>query len=184
MNPDSLHEDVRFVAAAIRRDRPHDAAAIYFLWAALVLIGFTMADFMPAWVGAYWAAAGPLGGLLSLYLGIRSERNVGIDESADGRRQGWHWGLSGIAGALFGWHLFAAGPASEVGRHAPVFLLIFGLAYALAGIHLNRGLLPAGLAMLVGFLLVAILALPYAWTLTGVICCAALIIGGLRALRG
>ena len=81
-------DDLAYVAAAIRRDRPHDSAPTYFLWALLTPIGFALADLAPMHAGLFWAIAGPLGGLLSVWLGMRSERAAGVRNRENGALQG------------------------------------------------------------------------------------------------
>lgn len=178
--PESSADDLAYVASAIRRDRPHDAASIYFLWALITPVGFALADLSPLHAGPFWAIAGPLGGLVSAFLGARSERSAGIGNRENGLRQGMHWLITGVAMFLFGGYLYGLG-GYAAGQHASGFLLLIGLAYALAGVHLNRGLLPTGLVMLAGYLALAILQLPWAWTGTGLLCGLTLFIGGLRA---
>ena len=60
-------------------------------------------------------------------------------------------------------------------RGAPIeaavgnFLLVAGLAYALAGVHLERPMLWSGLIMLAAYVMLNMFALPYTWTITGLV---------------
>ena len=74
--------------------------AIYFLWAAIVLVGFSLPQFAPALAGPFWLAAGIGGGLLSWWLGERDARRSGVMDVELGRRHGMHWILGGVAFVL------------------------------------------------------------------------------------
>ena len=51
--------DLRFVRGALASsERAKSPAALYFFWAAAVLVGFVLVDFRPALVGPYWAVDG------------------------------------------------------------------------------------------------------------------------------
>ena len=61
MNPiESVRENLDYVASSVRRnERAPGEAAIYFLWAVLVPIGFALPDFAPRLAGPYdWDAEG------------------------------------------------------------------------------------------------------------------------------
>ena len=47
------------------------------------------------------------------------------------------------------------------------FLLVTGLMYALAGIHLDRGMLGSGLMMMTAYAVMVLFQPPYTWTITG-----------------
>ena len=177
-------DDLAYVAAAIRRDRPHDSAPTYFLWALLTPIGFALADLAPMHAGLFWAVAGPLGGLLSVWLGMRSEHAAGVRNRENGALQGMHWGITALVMVLFGGYLATLGSGLEQARQAPGFLLLIGFGYALAGVHLNRGLLPTGLVMVAGYAAITLLQLPWAWTITGLACAISLFVSGMRVARG
>lgn len=178
---DQLQHDLDYVTRAVRQKRPVGTPAIYYLWALLVPIGFALPDFAPHAAGAYWLVAGIAGGLLSWWLGARDARHTGVNDRELGRRYGYHWL---IAGAGF---VLAALPMA-VGR-APVdatiatFMLVTGLAYAYAGLHLNRPILWSGLLMLAAYAVLVVAQPPYAWTFTGLAMAASLLWGGLSAQR-
>ena len=66
---------------------------------------------------------------------------------------------------------------------APYFLLIAGLAYGLAGVHLEPPMRWVGLMMMAGYMALTLFKLPYAWTATGVLVAAGLMYAGWRAAR-
>ncbi len=165
--PEQIKQDLDYIASAVRReDAPLGIPAIYFLWAAIVAIGFALPDFAPRAAGPFWLVCGIGGGLLSWYLGARQSRELGINDKALGRRYGLHWTLTGLGFVLC--VLPAAAGRVALGAGVANFLLVGGLAYALAGVHLERPLIWSGLAMLAAYAVINVFAPPYVWTLTGV----------------
>ena len=93
--PDSkqLREDIEYVRAAAERSKPSPVSAIYLLWALFGFCGFAMVDFVGElrWVGIYWLFAGPVGFVLSMWLGMRANHDAGLRNRAEGTRHGLHW---------------------------------------------------------------------------------------------
>lgn len=179
---EQLQQDLDYVAGAVRRrDRPAGVPAIYFLWAAIVAIGFALPDFAPHIAGPFWLMAGIGGGLLSWWLGARDARLNGICDVELGRRYGLHWCIAGV-GCLLGAVPMFTGDVS-IGTGVSNFLLVAGMAYALAGVHLERPLLWSGLLMLVAYAVLTVFSLPYTWTLTGLAIGVSLLWAGLAARR-
>lgn len=179
---DSIRDDLDYVASAVRRqDNRSGVPAIYFLWASIVLVGFALPDFAPRVAGPFWFVAGIGGGLLSVWLGARAERKLGINDRALGRRYGWHWMIGGVG-------FFLSALPMIVGRVSPAmgttsFLLVGGIIYALAGVHLERPLLWSGVLMLAAYVVMVIFAPPYVWTITGVLIALSLGWAGWAATR-
>src|SRR3546814_12686854 len=78
-------------------------------------------------------------------LGIRDGRRHGCNDSALGRRYALHWAIA-AAGFMLAM-LPAAVGLVDVDGALPGFLLVGGLVYALAGVHLERPLLWVGLLL-------------------------------------
>lgn len=177
---DHLREDLDYVVGAVRHhDRPLGAPSIYFLWSAIVLVGFALPDLAPRAAGPFWLLVGTAGGLLSLWLGAREARRSGVNDTLQARRHGLHWAIGGIGFGLVALPMLLgrAEPAAVV----PGFLLVAGLLYALAGVHLLRPLLWVGLLMLAAYAVMVVFAPPYAWTLTGIAISAGLLCAGIVA---
>ena len=81
--------DLRFVRGALASsERPKSPAALYFFWAAAVLVGFVLVDFRPALVGPYWAVAGPAGFRRQRLHGVAPRATARVRcPAADGRRR-------------------------------------------------------------------------------------------------
>ena len=182
MTADQIQQDLDYVASAVRRqDRCTGVPAIYFLWAGIVLVGFALPDFRPQLAGAFWLVAGIGGGLLSWWLGERDARRRGVNDVALGRRYGMHWTIGGVGFFLSALPMITG--TDDPGQVVSSFLLVAGLVYALAGVHLERPLLWSGLLMLASYLVLVLFAPPYAWTITGLVIAVALTWSGLAARR-
>ena len=169
-----LTDDLAYVRAATERAAPAHVPAIYLLWAVLGLCGFTLVDLVgpgSGWIGIYWFVAGPVGGALTWMFAKRAGRNTGQDDRREGKRWLLHFAGFGATG-LLGFGLVANGQLSWPGVSS-VWLLLLALTYFLAGLHLNRRLLPVGILLGVGYLIT--LALPaWGFTTAGVLLAAAL----------
>lgn len=176
MQPTQVQSDVHFVREVIARSEQQRApGSIYLLWAALILVGFPMVDFASRYVGLFWMVAGPLGGVISFMLGWRSSIRGGTIRRSLGIRYALHW--AGVMGAilLLALHFAFSGGAVNYSRFAQIILLILALAYFLAGVHLDRPLLWAGLLMAAGYVAL-IFVTTYTWTITGVVVAIALVL--------
>jgi len=179
---EQLKQDLDYVASAVRRrDRCVGVPAIYFLWAAIVLVGFALPDFADRYAGAFWLVAGIGGGLLSWRLGELDARKHGVNDRELGLRHGYHWLIGGVA--FFLCALPAIVGRADIGDTVSSFLLVAGLLYALAGVHLERPLLWSGLLMLAAYAVLVLFAPPYTWTITGIVIAVSLAWAGLAAQR-
>ena len=92
-NTDKLREDIAYVRAAADRADATTIPSISLLWAAIVLCGYSLPDFVDdyRWIGRFWTVAGPAGLCLSLWLGYRAQRDAGQADRRIGIRWGLHW---------------------------------------------------------------------------------------------
>jgi len=177
----SLHDDLQFVRSAVDRSRHSvSPAVIWYLWAAISLVGFTLIDLRPQLVGLYWLVAAPVGFILSIWLASRTRARLGEINRATSRRWFEHWGallvavivliLAGAIGGLDG---------RTIGLGA---MLLTAVAYYTAGIHLESKLRWIGLVMILA--VPALLFLQrWGWTATGVVLTVALLLTGLTSAR-
>lgn len=172
---DTLTEDLGYVRRALR-ERDRAPASVLFLWTALGAPGFAIADVAPHLLGWYWGVAGPAGFIASALLGYRASRNAGRRD----RRGGMRWALH-FGGALLGIvALVALGVAGAVPWIAVQLgiLALLGVAYLLAGIHLDPRLYWVAAAFAAS-IPVALLVRPWGWTAAGALVAAALILAAL-----
>jgi hypothetical protein len=176
-----LHGDLSFVRDAVDAStQSKSPAALYFVWAVIVVIGFSLIDFRPEAVPTYWTVAGPAGFLISAYLGWRHARRIGQASSADGKRHVLHWGAVLVAIALA--VVLGVSGALPSGTLNTVILLLLALGYFTAGLHLDRSFLWVGLLMGAGSVVVTFVS-TYAWTGLGIALAVSLTIAGLRQGR-
>jgi hypothetical protein len=181
MDQDQARSDLRFVRAVVEGDdRDSSPAAIFFLWAVVVLVGFALVDFYETWVAAYWSIAAPAGFLASAVLGWRHGRRTGQVTAAVGQRYLLHWG--GMLVAIFLAVLMPVAGVLPPGALGPAILLILALGYFEAGVHLDRAFLWVGLLMGGGYVFVVFVA-AYAWTVVGLVVAIGLSTVGLRRGR-
>lgn len=169
-----LQADLGFVREAIERSRsPFSPPGIWYLWATITLVGFSMADFLPERVGLYWLVAVPVGIVCSMTLGIRHSRSVGQINRRAGRRMAFHW--IGISVAMLLASMMVPLGMMSGRTLGSIALLLTSLAYYLAAIHMDRRLLWVALLLALGYIAVLFLA-AYAWTLVGVVVAVALVV--------
>lgn len=179
---DHLKADLDFVQTAVQRGRNDlGAAPIYYLWAILIAIGFSLPDFAPRAALPFWMVAGISGGLLSVWLAHRYGNRIGVHDAKTGWRQGMHWLASGIAIGIAMLTIATGKVASETG--APLLLALVGQAYLLAGIHIHPPLRWSGAVMLASAAALVWLRIPYLWTGIGLAVAMALAAGGFAAQR-
>lgn len=181
MSTEQLEQDLRYVAGAVHRSRrTAGVPSIYYLWAAIVVVGFALPELVPRAAAWYWIVFGIGGGLASWWIAAQDIRVRGTRDLAIGRRWGFHWLVGGLGFAVCWLPALHGAPASVVVGN---FMLVAGLLYALAGIHLERPLLWPGLIMLLGYVVLSVVQLPETWTATGVIVAVGLVWGGLSTQR-
>ncbi len=175
-----LKDDLAYVRAAAGRSGPGHVPGIYFLWALLCLCGFTLIDLVgpgSKWTAVYWFIAGPAGTGLTWWFASQAGRRTGQADRRKGKRWAAHF-LAFFAAGLLGCGLAATGELSWSGLSS-LWILLLALTYFLAGLHLERHLIPVATALAAGF--VVTLFLPeYRFTTAGVLVALALAVQGLR----
>ena len=165
---EQLREDMAYVPASADRSGLVHVPAIYILWAAISLCGFRLADVVTdySWLGVYWMIAGPAGFVVSAWLGRRAGNRAGQADHRAGFRWSLHW-LGFMAAGVLGSVLVVAGHLSWAG-FSSLWVLLVALTYFQAGVHLDRRMLPLGVAAAACYL-VTLFVPGYGWTAAGVI---------------
>jgi len=172
-----LQNDLQYVRSVVaRRDRGAGGpAALNYIWAAYVLIGYPMIDLAPQYCGLFFLFAGILGGILSAILGKRFAHQTGEIDRETGRRAFLHFFL-GIAVAVVGTFALAwVIPDLRGPRGSQVLVVMIGLIYMLAGIHFERYFLWLGPILIIGGVMITFVP-HYPWTLLGIVIAVGLII--------
>jgi hypothetical protein len=178
---EQLGDDLDYVRSVLQRTEEHGTIpSIYFLWAAVTLVGFALVDIKPEFAGAFWAIAGPLGGILSAVLGWRWSLRVGQASRRVGALHFIHW--FGFMGAILLLVPMIARGELRGESISRVILLLVGLTYLLAGNYLERPLRWVALVVFGGYGLTFVLhACP--WTAAGLAVAASLVLAGLLGTR-
>ena len=170
-----LQDDLHFVREAVaRRESPRGPYSIYYLWAVYVLVGYTLIDVMPKASGWFFLVGGILGGFASAYLGKRYARRTGEYDRDHARRAMLHFiGIPlAVASAI---SLDLVMPELRGPHIGQIIVVMIGLVYFLAGVHLDPNFLWLGPVLIVGGLLVGFVP-HYGWTALGVVIAAGLVI--------
>lgn len=172
-----MHEDIKFVRDAVARhgQPPRRPVLVYYVWAAYVLVGYTMLDFSPRLAGWFFLAGGVLGGVLSGYLARRAAQHAGEYDRAEMRRTGLHW-AGGIVLAIVGaMALAAVVPALRGTAAGQLIVVMIGLVYFLAGVHFDPNFLWLGPVLIVGGVVVGFVP-HYGWTSLGIVIALGLVV--------
>ncbi|MBC8107829.1 MAG: hypothetical protein H7Z14_14670 [Anaerolineae bacterium] len=172
-----IQDDLQFVRQAVaKRDAPYSTpGGILLIWAAYVLVGYTLLDFNRVYAGTWFMIAGMIGGIGSGIIGKRHAARIGEIDHSDGMKQALHWGSIVLAIvailALFATrHDEIRGRGEVIGQ---VIAICVGIVYFLAGVHFDRYFIWLGLMLMAGA--VAISFVPqYGWTMLGVLLSAGL----------
>ena len=180
-----LREDLAYVRDAAHRSDTDTVPcrSIYFLWAVIGLCGFTLRDFIsdPLWINVYWFTAAPIGMALSYWLGKRESIQLGQADRRAGIRSMFHWVAFMVAGML-GMLLVGSGHLSGPGVGS-LWVLLLALSYFLAGLHVDRRLIPVGILIGVGYV-VTLYVPDYGWTALGILFAGALTVQATLGMRG
>ena len=172
----SIKDGIAYVRAAAGRSQPGHVPAIDFVWAAICLCGFALVDLLgpgSMWIAVYWFATAPIGTAITWWVAVRTGRRDGQLDRRKGKTWASHFLGFGAVG-LLGMGLAASGQLSWSGVGS-LWILILALTYFLAGLHLERRLLPVGVVLAVGY--VFTLFLPqYGFTTAGVLVAGALVV--------
>ncbi len=145
---------------------------IPLLWAALVLVGFSLLDLAPSLAGPFWLVATPVGFLVSTWAGRRAARASGVRDRASGRRHLLHWAGILIALTLLV-PLVRSGALTgiAVGQAA---LLLVALGYWMDGVHHLPANRWVAAALVAGYLASFVLH-RHVWLLVGAVVACALV---------
>jgi len=172
MTTDKIQSDLGYVKNLVKKaDRSPFPGSIYYLWAIMVLAGFSMVDFFPNWVGFYWMLAGPVGGLLSGFLGCRAGISKGQMDREVGTKHALHWG--GMLVLICLAVLLAVRGFIQGAVLSQVILLVVTFGWWTAGVHFDRNFLWLGMVLAAGFVGTLFFS-RFVWTAMGILLAASL----------
>ncbi|HEY3053133.1 MAG TPA: hypothetical protein VGK04_07065 [Thermoanaerobaculia bacterium] len=173
MDMDQIRDDISYVRNVTSAATPHSPSSIPLLWAAIVAVGFPLADFAPSRVGVFWMIAGPVGFLASGALGWWDARRRGQLSASEGARWMMHWGA--LVGAIFLASLLLQNKQVTGKGFGALVLLLLSLTYFLAGVHLEGRLRWIGLLTAGGYIVTFFFS-TYVWTIIGGVLALSLVI--------
>ena len=183
--PNQIQDDLSFVRDAVaRRDRsPMVFSAPYYCWAVYVLIGYCLLDINQHWANWFfllaWFPTGVASGI-ARHFWIRRHGEI---DAALSRRAKLHFMVGGLLAVAAVIGLACCVPSFRGPVTGQVSVVLFGMIYFLAGVHLDRSFLWLGPVMIVGGIAVGFVP-HYGWTALGVVIagglCAAAMINGRR----
>jgi hypothetical protein len=168
-----ISKDLAFIAKTVEGSKRVRVPSVYLLWAIIIPIGFAMVDFRPQFVGTYWSFLGPIGGVLSGYLGWKSSRHLGQLNRSEAFQTATHW-FSMMIAIVMTSTLIDFGYITPKGLGL-VILILVSLSYFMAGNYLDKNMRKIGIVMALGFFPIAFLG-QYVWTALGIIVSAGLVL--------
>ncbi len=178
MTNNKIESDIGYVKDLVTKSGSSTSpASIYILWAAILIVGFSLIDFAPRWVGLFWMIAGPAGGMLSGFLGYKAGANKGQMNREIGIKHALHW--SGMMVIVFLAILLGLKGLVHGVVNSQVILLVVALGWWTAGVHFDRIFLWLGGIMVLGFLGTLFMD-KYAWTTMGALLGIVLIVTAIR----
>ena len=179
-----IQDDLRFVRQTIdKRQVQPLVGAPYYVWAVYVFVGFLLADFKPSYSNSFFLIAFIPALILSGLVVRRVKAHMGELDATFHRRLMWHY-LGGCTLAVIATAALAnLNPEFNKGlASAQISLVLIGMVYFLAGIHIDRTLAFVGPLMMAGGIFLGHIP-HYPFTVMGVIVGGGLCVAGLVATK-
>lgn len=177
MEAQQLGQDLQYLRQVVsRQDREHRGApSLSYLWAAYVLIGYTLIDSRPEFAGPFFAIGGFAGGIVSWWIGRRYSQRVGESDRSFGVRALGHFGGGIVLAGVSCTALACVIESLRGSAGSQVFVVMIGLVYFLWGVQVDRYFLFLGPVLMAGGVLVGLLP-HYGWMSLGAVIAAGLIV--------
>jgi hypothetical protein len=173
---DQIRDDLSFVRGVVaRRGESPVIPAMYYIWAVYVFVGYTLLDVNVRWANWFfllaWFPAGAACGIVRRH----SVQKLGERDDAANQKRRMHFMVGSLlaVGGVIG--LACCVPTFRGPVTGQVMVVMFGLIYFLAGVHIDGSFLWLGPVLIVGGIVVGLVP-HYGWTALGVV-----IAGGLCA---
>lgn len=181
-----MQEDLQYVRHVVserERQRPPGTTAIYWVWAAYTLVGYTLIDVAPHASGLFFLIGGIVAGMISGVIGYRAQSRSGEWDPQGRWRAGMHWG-AGVLLCIAATFALAAviPPLREKTYSGQLVVVMIGIVYFLAGVHMDRFFLWLGPVLIAGGVVVGLVP-HFGWTALGVVIAAGLTLPTLLGQR-
>ena len=161
-------EDIAFVKglAEKRKNIQYTSIAITYLWAVIICIGYSLNDFSEEIAIWYWNVMPLTAFLISVWIGIHTNRLFGILDRSTVFKHVIHWGS--MFALIIGVLLILCIEESTRGERLQAITFVCGTMCLLAGIHMDRRYIWPGVVLAIGAVVSNYLG-PYPWTVVGII---------------
>jgi hypothetical protein len=171
-----IGQDLEYVRSAMSRRQRADLGPplIFYLWAAYVIIGYTLIDFRPQYSNPFFGIGGFVAGFLSWVIGRHYARKTGQSDKQMAVRGMLH---------MFGGIMLSSAFVIALAELAPAFrpftgqviVGFVGLIYFLWGVHFHRYFMLLGVLVMAGGATVGLVP-HFGWTTLGIVIALGLIL--------
>lgn len=179
-----LADDLRFLRTAVEsHQRPRFTPAVAWLWAAYVLVGYTLIDLAPRASALFFLIGGVCNGVLTAILARRAQQRDGRIDRADRRHHllGWFGGFVLIVGCSVALQLTNRALCGTPGGQ--IVVVMVGLMYFLGGVYgppEMHYMVWGGPIVMAGGVCVGLVP-HYGWTALGVLIAAIILLPTFRS---
>jgi hypothetical protein len=163
-----LQQDLHYVREVVTRAEhsPLGRAAIYWIWALYVLIGYPLKDFAPRYSGPFFLLGIIVCVAATIFIKRRYNRSAGVRQKRDQSGLFWWGGMLLIIFCTIGISIVVPHITGQASGQITVILV--GFYYFLAGVHYDRNFLWLGPILCVCGILVGFVP-HYGWTALGIV---------------
>jgi hypothetical protein len=185
VNVSQIQDDLQFVRQSIsKRQSRGPIEGPYYAWAVYALIGYALIDFAPHYANAFFGIAWIPAAIVSGILVRRAKAIRGEVNRAFHGKLLMHWLGGCVLAVACSIGLALAIPDLQKGiASGQVSLVLIGMVYFLAGVHIDRSFLVLGPIVMICGIVVGFIP-HYGFTIVGVIFALGLVLAGLAASRG
>ncbi len=161
-------EDISFVKELVERRKniQYSSIALTYLWAVIIGFGYSLNDFTEEFAIWYWNIMPLTGFLISIWIGIHTDKLFGMLDRSTVFKHIMHWGS--MFALIISILSFFGIEESTRNERLQTITLVCGTMCFLAGIHMDRRYIWPGVVLAFGAIVSTYLG-PYPWTVVGII---------------
>ena len=167
---EQLRDDLHFVRSAVARRERTDMgpSLILWVWAAYVVIGYTLMDVRSRGPGRFSRSVESSAECSGWWIGRGYSQKSGESDHATAAKGMLHFGGGIVAAFIFTMCLAMTIESLRGPRGSQVFVVMIGLVYFLWGVHYQRYFMLLGLVVMAGGAVVGLIP-HYGWTMLGIV---------------
>jgi hypothetical protein len=177
---DQIRDDLSFVRQVVARREgvPASFSAGYYIWAVYVLIGYCLLDINVHWANWFfllgWFPGAVASGIARRYW----IRKYGEYDQTRLKKAKLHFAVGGLLAVASVIALACCAPTFRGPITGQVSVILFGMIYFLAGVHIDRSFLWLGPILIIGGIVVGLVP-HYGWSALGVVIAGGLCVAGI-----